>query len=83
MQTLLEEWSKKKATEVAELQGQVNLLEDEVEQLEKRRELKLEEREELKRVRALQGPVEMAFHQVMKDLRAEEGIEIENLATLQ
>ena len=45
MQTLLEERTKEKAREVVELQGQVQVLEDEVEQLERRRELRLEEGE--------------------------------------
>jgi len=84
MQNLLEERSKLKAREVVELQGHVKVLEDEVEQLERRRELRLEEGADLKRVRALQGPVDVAFHQVMKELRAKEGIEIvEELVTPQ
>ena len=45
MQTLLEERTKEKAQEVVKLQGQVKVLEDEVEQLERRRELRLEEGE--------------------------------------
>ena len=45
MQTLLEERTKEKAREVVELQGQVQVLEDEVELLERRRELRLEEGE--------------------------------------
>ena len=45
MQTLLEERTKEKAREVVELQGQVQVLEDEVEQLERRRGLRLEEGE--------------------------------------
>ena len=45
MQTLLEERTKEKAREVVELQGQVQVLEDEVELLERGRELRLEEGE--------------------------------------
>ena len=45
MQNLLEEFSKLRAREVVELQGQVKVLEEEVEHLERRRELRLEEGE--------------------------------------
>jgi len=76
MQNLLEKRSKQKAREVVHLQRQVKALEDEVEQLERRRELRLEEGADLKRVRALQGPVEVALQQVIKEMREGEVIEI-------
>merc|ERR1712181_70857 len=69
MQNLLEEQSKQKAREVVHLQGQVKVLEDEVEQLDRNRELRQEEGADLKRVRALQGPVEVALQQVIKEMR--------------
>jgi len=76
LQNLLEERSKQKAREVVHLQGQVKVLEDEVKLLDRKRELRLEEGADLKRVRALRGPVEVALQQVIKEMRETEGVEI-------
>ena len=95
MQTAIVRRSKEKALKVVEAQQQVSMLEAEVEEMERRREIKLEQGEamyllylhqnplnfsilgeDLKRVRVLQGPVEMALQQVVKEIRIKEGLDI-------
>ena len=95
MQTAIGRRSKEKALKVVEAQQQVSMLEAEVEEMERRREIKLEQGEamyplylhqkpsnfsilgeDLKRVRVLQGPVEMALQQVVKEIRVKEGLDI-------